>query len=372
VKTIAEREQEYAAARERIYGKEGEGEAVAPSSTSTNGEVRNRQLSGREEEIDTTRRPGANSRGRQDFDVVYASVVHPLKPDVPPTQVFPSMYGYQQQQQQQFQMQAQHAQMQQQPQLVGPNMQNLNYQHMSIYPNGMANGYPPQGMQPNGFGPVTSPFTNGMPQPPYMPPGHSNYQWQNQQNVGRYNGQVVGAQQMPNAMPQMGMPGYQQWYGNGMGVGNPQMPHVGQMPPPMLMPAMSQHTPMPALPQGLPYSPAYYNQPQQYPSTVSSSLAQPTPMRPGVNHSSTSSSISSRSYQDYSRPHSRGSTTSTRSGASGVRMGARYATDTQPGARQKPMKAQCCHGMTGLGLGDQEKKKSRGQSSVSRCILAII
>ena len=84
----------------------------------------------------------------------------------------------------------------------------------------------------------------------------------------------------------------------------------------------NQHVPMPGIPQGMQYSPNPY-QPQLY--NQHPGIMQPTPSRPSpYHHSSTSSSISSRSYHDGSRPHSRGSTTSTKSGASSVRLGAMF------------------------------------------------
>ena len=125
--------------------------------------------------------------------------------------------------------------------------------------------------------------------------------------------------------------------------------------------------PMPMIPQGVqPYPQQYYA--QQHAHRPYDGLVQPTPVRPGPiphHHSSTSSSISSRSYQDYSRPHSRGSTTSTRSAASSVRIGAMYPANSQgmPGYRQRGMKSQTLNSMTSLNSG--EKRSTRGHSPVS-------
>ena len=127
---------------------------------------------------------------------------------------------------------------------------------------------------------------------------------------------------------------------------------------------------MPMIPQGVPA----YHQPYAYPAPAQAvqqnnypQLAHPAPQRPPIHpHSSASSSISSMSYQDWSRPHSRGSTTSTRSATSSIRLGQRYQVGpSQPGfGRQKPPKTQGINGLTSLGLGDS-RRSTRGHSPVS-------
>lgn len=122
-------------------------------------------------------------------------------------------------------------------------------------------------------------------------------------------------------------------------------------------------------------------QPQPQPQRLGSyppPLQHPQPQRPPPqSHSSASSSISSRSYQDYSRPHSRGSTTSTRSATSSVRIGAMYPAHTHVHAhahghshaqqhqqyRQKGIKGQV-NGLTTLGI-SQDRRAARGHSPVS-------
>lgn len=127
---------------------------------------------------------------------------------------------------------------------------------------------------------------------------------------------------------------------------------------------------MPMIPQGVPA----YHQPYAYPppnQVVQQNnfpqLAHPAPQRPPIHpHSSASSSISSMSYQDWSRPHSRGSTTSTRSATSSIRLGQRYQVGpSQPGfGRQKPPKTQGINGLTSLGLGES-RRSTRGHSPSS-------
>ena len=124
---------------------------------------------------------------------------------------------------------------------------------------------------------------------------------------------------------------------------------------------MGSGQPMPMIPQGMqPYLSSYPTPPQQ---GMYQNMVQPTPIRPNpYPHSSSASSISSRSYQDGSRPHSRGSTTSTRSAASSVRLGAMYPAGQPPNYRQRGLKGQGFNGLTSMGL--LERRSTRGQSPV--------
>ncbi|KAL7421819.1 hypothetical protein Q5752_003590 [Cryptotrichosporon argae] len=137
-------------------------------------------------------------------------------------------------------------------------------------------------------------------------------------------------------------------------------PHV-QPQPGMMVPAAQG---MPMIPQGIqypaPYPPAQY---APMPPHQPSHLAQPTPLRPGMQpHSSASSSMSSRSYQDgASRPHSRGSTTSTRSAASSVRLGVMYPTGQQH-YRQRPMLGGQGGGFSSMTSLSSDQRRGRGQS----------
>ena len=200
-------------------------------------------------------------------------------------------------------------------------------------PNGMPYGYPP--VIPE-MGTYTSPAANYVnPQLAYpgFPVGQAPYPgvwiqaepWQQ-------------AQMMPIPLPnqQVSMP---QWiYG-----APPPMQQAPMMPPPGT--AYVGYAPYP-------YHPAIYPP-----------IMQPVPTRPQPPRSSASSSMSSRSYQDFSRPHSRGSTTSTRSAASSVRVGKMYPANPGP-YRQNTMKAPSLGGMTTLTEMDR-RRSGRGHSPVS-------
>lgn len=161
-----------------------------------------------------------------------------------------------------------------------------------------------------------------------------------------------GTQQFPGQVPMTsyGQPWPQPPMAPGM-MGGGQMqgmmiPGQGWYPTEMVMAPQQGPSMMPMIPQGMPYAPSFGYGPQQQQQQgrpPHPPLAQPTPIRPGLDPlSSTASSISSRSYQDvHSRPHSRGSTTSTRSAASSVRLGAMYPTGQQTayGYRQKAVKS---------------------------------
>ncbi|WWD17234.1 hypothetical protein CI109_101672 [Kwoniella shandongensis] len=355
-KTLEEREAAYAAAREKIYGKQAETEEQSVDSITSEGVERtSRAAAALEDDIDPVPRRRYQNGAAPQFEVVYPSLYHPPKaephvpPPIPQDQQYPTSgpvsYGYQ-----------------------------SNAMAYQPYSQVDMNGYPVMGQLANGgyaapqqpqqpvYGSMQQPYMDGgqgyMPPQQYQQNGYAPQGWQ---QPGRPNG-TYPIQTMPqNQNQQYNMIGAQQ---NGMapGPGQSQGWQYQQM--------MSTNQPMPMIPQGAPYPP--YGYPQQQPPPhpqqrqgMYPSLVQPTPMRPQPQpHSSASSSISSRSYQDGSRPHSRGSTTSTRSAASSVRLGAMYPASQGPGYRQKGMKGQGMNGLTSLGLGET-KRSTRGHSPSS-------
>lgn len=305
-KTLEERTLAYALARKRIIGDE---HIRDDDTTSSAGQPRSRQNSrfgDEEEELDPVPR-----RAFPEYEYVYPSLYHPQDSQSPTVAAPPSV-----------------------PQ---PPMGSAQYGYGAMPP---YQGYMGQGMgYPNQQQYQMPQFQNSAQYPGQMPMGGYGQPWP--QQMGPAPGMMGGQ------MPMMHMGG-QGWY-----------------PPDMSM-APSQPNMMPIIPQGMPYAPnfAYQQQPPL--------LAQPTPMRPGIDPlSSTASSISSRSYQDaHSRPHSRGSTTSTRSAASSVRLGAMYPAGGQPGYgfRQKVPKApQGSFSSLKSASLDSSKRNGR-QSPVSRSI----
>lgn len=324
-KTLEEREAAYAAAREKIYGKGGDVEE-SPSISKTEGEPPSRAAAALEDDIDPVPRRRYPAGGQ--FEVVYPSLYHPPKGSHTPSpapgmadQYQQNPYGYQQ-------------------------AMGYNYQ-MDM------NGYPLAGQMPSGYTQQQRQPQQGFAMQSYM---DSQYNMSQQQayTVPGWQPQAGGAypQMTPNQQyslmqaQQSGQWQYQQM--------------------------VSQ--PMPMIPQGMPYPagpafgyPSQPLQPQLQPPqavrpAMYPSLVQPSPQRPLPQpYSSASSSISSHSYHDGSRPHSRGSTTSTKSAASSVRLGAMYPAAQGPGAgyRQKGMKQQGLNGMTSLGT---EDKRTRGHS----------
>ncbi|KAE8537933.1 hypothetical protein D1P53_005995 [Cryptococcus gattii VGV] len=328
-KTLEEREAAYAAAREKIYGKSGDVEESA-SVSKTEGEPPSRAAAALEDDIDPVPRRRYPAGGQ--FEVVYPSLYHPPKGSHTPSpapgmadQYQQNLYGYQ---------------------------QTMGYAYQMDM-----NSYPLAGQMPGG-GYTHPPPQQAQPQQGYAMQSYMDNQYNMSQQQQTYP-----------------IPGWQQPQGGGA---YPQMTPNQQY---SLMQAAQQNgqqwqyqqmvnQPMPMIPQGMPYpaGPAFGYpssqplQPQQRPAAMYPSLVQPSPQRPGPQpHSSASSSISSQSYQDGSRPHSRGSTTSTRSAASSVRLGAMYpaAQGPGPGYRQKGMKPQGLNGMTSLG---PEGKRTRGHS----------
>ena len=334
-KTLEEREAEYALARERIYGKQEDMSLTEDDLLYGNGNGRGTPRFNGAEEIDPIPRYRYNSvaSSSSSIEPVYASLYQPVKSDS--AQPPPAAQQY-------------------------PNYAEGYYQAQT-YP-----GYPPSQM-PTYPGHVPSGYVMGqqMPLPGAYP--SSNYmgnpyamageQWQQQPQYpamyGQHHPEMTGMTGMAQttSMPPMGMTGHPQgWYT-----------------------AMFPSQTMPMIPQGMPYAGQQGyppNTPHMYPN-----LAQPTPLRPGPiphAHSSNSSSISSRSYQDISRPHSRGSTTSTRSAASSVRLGYMFPAGSGQvsGYRQKGLSGTGFNGMTNLKPTGQ--RNGRGQSPVSRCHLSSI
>ena len=356
-KTLEEREAEYALARERIYGGASTDTGEEPDRFGDE-DVPNRATRQEEGEIYPVPRNAYGPNGSA-IQPVYpslyrptAEVSQPMQPPQP-SQPPPSLQSRQQPQQpQQQQTPQQPSQQYPTPDSIfvfqTPTIPYGQYGQMPMTTYGpVGNGYPSQGV--GGQTPYAMqqiPYVNGSST--YMVQQSQNgygQSWPQTPNMG-VNGQPNG--NMMSGMPQVGNTG---WSYNGI-------------------PMVGPNQPMPMIPQGVQvYPQQQYRHPSQtlQQPNMYTTLAQPTPMRPGPiphPHSSNSSSISSRSYQDYSRPHSRGSTTSTRSAASSVRLGVLYPAGEPPAPRyrQKGMKGQGFNGMTALSPG--EKKSTRGHSPV--------
>jgi hypothetical protein len=323
-KTLEEREAEYALARERIYGREGD---LVPGSSEAIvdlDDMRPRSTPKEAEDDDFV------PRGALPLQPVYASLYRSTAeaPGPPPQPPAPANY---------------HSD----PTFA---FQPANIPYGYSY---AGNGYPRQGVngyhQQSNYSPP-QPYMDGSAAPFVPHNAYGGNQWQ--QGPNSRNSMPIQQHQLHQ--PQQ----HQQWYN--------------------LHPQPNQ--PMPMIPQGVQaYAPQYPQQFLQQPSPMYAPLVQPIPMRPGPQphpHSSTSSSISSRSYQDYSRPHSRGSTTSTRSAASSVRLGAMYPANHAshagpgPGYRQRGMQGQGVNGMTTFG-GVTQARSNRAHSPVSPCRLDL-
>ncbi|KAK4686727.1 hypothetical protein P7C73_g3394, partial [Tremellales sp. Uapishka_1] len=312
-KSIEERETAYALAKERIYGAgSSKGEETEQAVKDVRRDMEERQEE--DEEIDPV--------SRTQWEPVYPSLYHPPKTEDP----------------------------YQHPLQSQPPSNNFAFQP------------PPPTMQYPQYGQVMNGYP-GYNQPPQSQPQPPQTAFQQQQPYMIGNGNGNG-----NMTPVNGHYPPRQGYWNPTPNQNQQMQMQVAMGPQGWMYAssmpMTAPGPMPLIPQGMqPYPTPYPYQQQQV-------IMQPIPVRPGApqHHSSTSSSISSRSYQDGSRPHSRGSTTSTRSGTSSVRLGAMYPVGQQgPGFRQGGMKngkQAGMSGMTAMGNGT-EGRKTRGQSPAS-------
>lgn len=371
-KTIEEREQAYAAARAKIYGHT---ETAESSVSREEIDAKNRSSQGRivvEEPDLISRHIGlvSNQSNSSQWEPVYPSIYHPPQPE------------YQQAARQQMinppQFQPQSSNYAYQPMPFTSYAQMPDMQSMGGF-----SGTQPSGiMAPNGNQFVTSPQLVFPQHGPQYAMQASQLQYTNRSMTPVGSNGFNHVAQQPNAYGQ-------NWQGEypGPPKPNPKNPqsHMALQTAPMggqwygntAGNISNQHVPMPGIPQGMAYpqygyppkpqmsTPIqnYQNHPQPHPG-----LMQPTPTRPSPHHhSSTSSSISSRSYQDGSRPHSRGSTTSTRSGASSVRLGAMYPVGSQIGyGRQKAMNSRDGMGMTNMGFGEEAVRRPRGHSPVSR------
>lgn len=318
VKTLEEREADYLLARERILGTSQDPESETQVESNSAGESYGRAALTRHEEIDPVPRY---------IDPVYPSLHHPPIPQVQMPPSLPPDASYHQHDDGSY----------------------TSYEHitsmpaMPHYQNGLpSSGYPSQ--HPDQYYPMQQPYIDGgYPTPRF---GYPTQQWQQPpSNYPVYAGPP--SQQMMQPPPQTAQG---QWY-------------PGQMPP------MNQGQPLQMIPQGLPafQQPYYPQQPMYQPN-----LIQPMPVRPQpYPHSSASSSMSSRSYHDQSRPHSRGSTTSTRSAASSVRLGVMYPAQSGsgPGYRQQGMNGHGLSGMTSMGYNG--RRNNRAHSPVRPAISVI-
>lgn len=261
----------------------------APTETAGEGGPTSRKtLEQREAEYALARERIFQQEPKKTFEPVYASLHHPPKPD----------------RQQEFEM--------------GSNYYDaVQYGYPQMYPN-----YYPQGYDSMMYTwqPPTGQATGMMPQWGYSMQGRSM-----QGGAG-----LVQQQQQQQQHQQQQQQPMQPQQGVGQSISMPthaipSIPTIPQIPPPPNMPTMQQTGAFAPL-QHQPYTYGY----------TGPSLQHPQPQRPPMQpHSSASSSISSRSYQDYSRPHSRGSNTSTRSATSSVRLGPMYPAQSY---RQKGMK----------------------------------
>ncbi|WVQ99453.1 hypothetical protein IAU59_006588 [Kwoniella sp. CBS 9459] len=370
-KTYEEREAEYQAAREKIYGSSTDSSDPVDGGT-TQAPFDNEQSQPRasfvEDEVDPVPRQSySNGGANAQFEVIYPSLYHPPKAEPqappPPTSIPapPQSSQYPTQPAANYPYQSSYA-------VHYPQQVDMNgYPVPSGYPTQMPlQQVQQQQQQPQTtYGLVPQGYPDGART--YMVPPSSGYVGQGWQQAQMQ--QPGNSYQSAAGQPYMLPPNQQ----NGMNSQPWQYPQQVMSNP--------QQT-MPMIPQGVPY-PNTYGYPQQHvqmpqqapppPPPIPQQrqgtyphLVQPTPMRPQIHpHSSASSSISSRSYQDGSRPHSRGSTTSTRSAASSVRLGAMYPVAQGPGYRQKAMKGPGMNGLTSLGLGTENKNRTRGHSPSS-------
>jgi len=319
VKTLEEREQAYAKAKQRIYGN------PTPESESPESPIPALESPAQIVLGHSNRRGVSNDTDLDDeFEVA-------RRDPPPPAPALPRMEQSQQAYQQMYDAYYGQPQQQQMPQ-YGYNGHS-QMQQMAQYSN---HGQHQQQQQ-------------YMAGPSYMPMyGHQ----ASSQNNPYAGGQWV---QVPQnyQMPMNGMQN-SQW-----------IPHSNNN-------AQMIHQPMPMIPQGMQY-PAYgypLQQPQPHHQQQQNYgfLVQPVPMRPPPHpHSSASSSISSRSYHSYhdaSRPHSRGSTTSNMSATSSVRFGNLYPANQGGTYRQTRRKH---HGVNGINapIGEGSDRQTRDHSPVS-------
>jgi hypothetical protein len=331
LKTLEEREEAYAKARQRIYGNGDEQEADdsnhAPDATPQVSATTNGHDAG------TATTNGFDTAPREPATVAGLRQVDDTFPQYQQTN-YDTTYGYRM------------------PQQMPAYGYNQALQQMPQQPS--YSGYVNHGQMPQ----QQYPMANSQ----YMAPMYGAPSQQS--NLYAPQGQWVPVQQgnyMPHMPSNNGMMNMQ-WVPNAAN---------GQMQVPMQMPQVG-HQPMPVIPQGMQY-PSYgypHQHHQQQQNGNYGYLAQPTPIRPPPHpHSSASSSISSRSYHSYhdaSRPHSRGSTTSNMSQTSSVRFGAMYPANQGGTYRQNRRKH---HGVNGInnpiGEAASDSRSTRGHSPVS-------
>lgn len=324
-KTLEEREAAYAAARERIYGTADPNAPVDTSVVARAGPGE-QELRGRDRQAET-----------EDID-------DPVPRRPPMEAVFPSLYNRPMPQPQQVASQpvpplgypsvdpAYAYQAQMGPYAGG----NPAFDPSARYLPHTATGYPggQHYLPQTGYMDATVPM-------PYSAPPQIAYQ------PGR---QPIGPGQVPSAYPSYS--------------------HAQQASMPMFA-----HQPYPSQPQQWAMYPPQGFVPQAdplpQPDMTHGGVLSPVPLRPQpYPHSSHSSSMSSKSFgshQDLSRPHSRGSTTSVRSGTSSVRMGAMYPADLHPasGYRQQGMREHAYSSGSGTDLHGHERRTARAHSPVS-------
>lgn len=316
-KTLEQREAEYAAERERIYGS---GQSIEALASGLDGGSATIASQPQDDDIDPVSRYAYGTAAAAVYEPVYASIYHPPASDVPSApNNHPQMAiqgGY----------------------YVNSAVPYQAYQMMPYPANGA--GYSTIAPGPTMYTPQQGYDQTGAPI--MLVPQHANAYtgstWHPQMQVGQ-----------PGMVPQ---PAMQSMHQPGQAVGNGWVYSSHPIQPGGVQPMMP-------LPNGSMPGPIPPPTPYGYPSYPT--LMHPQPHRPQLQsqqHSSASSSISSHSYQSFSRPHSRGSTTSTRSAASSVRFGPMYPAQQY---RQKGIKG--VNGLTSLGVG-QEKRNPRGQSPV--------
>ena len=346
-KTLEEKQVEYERARQRIYGNDLDygSNGLDERVLGEDDEYRGRTAKQYEESDPIPRHAyGSAAANAAMYQPVYPSLYHPPKID-------------------------------QQTHVPGPPPESHEASNFAFPPHGMQYSAFPQmpAMQSHGGYPGAMQIPNAYSVDPQL--GHQQYSMQ--QSMGDpniqpnplysaehpmiYPSQVWQHGLHPDMYPQITNFNQHPNMTVAQTVLDPMMTSQGWRYPTGMQHMMGTGQPMPVIPQGMqPYQTTnpYPPQPGMYPY-----LVQPTPMRPpAYPHSSSASSISSRSYHDGSRPHSRGSTTSTRSAASSVRLGAMFPAGQPPSYRQTGMKGQGFNGMTSRGLG--ERRHTQGHSPV--------
>ncbi|ORX36627.1 hypothetical protein BD324DRAFT_626614 [Kockovaella imperatae] len=339
-KTLEEREAEYALARQRIYGDTPEAAQPPEDAGGAASPLRNAALG---DEIDPVPRYPTGISPYMPPEPVYASLGHPPKaePAISPPSQQTRAYGSPDHRAFAFST----------PTMPYPEYGNHSMQpyqvprmnHNGHMPNRHAVQQMPFGGQMGQFAPQTgggygSPYGRyGWPQAGQVPYGQPPLRSM-PEHIAMQNTMAMSPMVM-NGTPQA-------WYGMSYPTGQP----------------------MPIIPQGVQYmgqfGVASHPSGQMYPP-----ISEPTPMRPNImstHQGSAGSSLSSRSYQDLSRPHSRGSTTSTRSATSSARMGYMYPAGQMPaGFRQHSYKSSTYSGVSNLGTSERRSGRAHSPSSTT-------